>query len=471
MRRFLPKTLAGQFIALLLGALVVTQVVAALFFFGERHRTIRNVINEQVMLRTAGLAKLVEQTPPGTHPALLRATSSPFLRFRIDDAPAIEAGNGYDDAAALRDQFAAMLDPKPAEIRLTLAEHGWWDSMARGFQRFGRRSARDREHDEDREHRRESRRRFPAGMQIALKLPDGRWLNARAAAPRPPRGWGLYGLFTLGLFAALVVVIVIVSVRRIARPMRRLAGAADAFGRGAAVEALPEDGPAEVRRATQAFNTMRERIDRFVQDRTRMLAAISHDLRTPISALRIRAEFVEDEALRAKMLESLEEMQRMTEETLSFLREDASTEPTRVVDVAALAASLADDLADLGHDVTATDAESLVCRCRSVALKRALTNLVMNAVRYGQRARIAVAQEGDEAVITIDDDGPGIPPENMARVFEPFVRLEESRSQETGGLGLGLAIARSIVRGHGGEIALENRAGGGLRATVRLPLG
>jgi len=468
MKRLLPRTLAGQLIALLLGALVVTQAVAALVFIGERHRTIRNVVNEQVLQRTAGLARLVHRTPAGAHDSLLRSASSPFLRFSIGDAPGFASDPDDPAAEDLRDRLRALLDAPPAELRLALAEHDWWDGAWQTFRRYERRA---RHHGDDEHERGERASRRSTGMQIALALPDGRWLNARAASPRPPRGWGLYGLFTLGLAAALVVVIVIVSVRRITRPMERLAGAAEAFGRGAETPPLPETGPAEVRRATVAFNVMRERIERFVQDRTRMLAALSHDLRTPISSLRIRAEFVEDESLRAKMLESLEEMQRMTEETLAFLREEASTEPTRAVDLSALVSSLADDLADLGQDVTAADGPPLVCRCRTAALKRALTNLVTNAVRYGRRARIEVAREGGDAVVTIDDDGPGIPPEDFERVFEPFVRLEASRSAETGGLGLGLAIARSIVRGHGGEISLANRAEGGLRVQVRLPLG
>jgi signal transduction histidine kinase len=214
---------------------------------------------------------------------------------------------------------------------------------------------------------------------------------------------------------------------------------------------------------------MHDRLQRFVQDRTRMLAAISHDLRTPLTSLRLRAEFVDDEETRTKILETLDEMERMTEATLTFAREEARREDTRTVDLAALVESLCEDLRDLGMDVTYSGPSRLLYPCRSVSLKRALRNLIENAVGYGRRARVGLEQTATEVPIVIDDDGPGIPEADFERVFAPFVRLEESRSQETGGIGLGMAIARSIVRGHGGDITLANRPEGGLRATLHLP--
>jgi signal transduction histidine kinase len=236
------------------------------------------------------------------------------------------------------------------------------------------------------------------------------------------------------------------------------------------VPALAESGPLDIRQTTRAFNRMGGRLQRFVQDRTRMLAAISHDLRTPITTLRLRAEFVDDEETRAKILETLEEMQRMTEATLAFAREEANAEDTRTVDLAALVDSVCADLADLGQDVAFSGPERLPYACRPLSLKRALRNLIENAVAYGERARVALAAGDDGLRVMIDDDGPGIPEADFERVFQPFVRLEESRSLETGGIGLGMAIARSIVRAHGGEIELENRRGGGFRVTIRLPV-
>jgi signal transduction histidine kinase len=252
--------------------------------------------------------------------------------------------------------------------------------------------------------------------------------------------------------------------------MAALAAAAERAGRGEAVAPLPEVGPLDIRQTTRAFNRMHDRLQRFVQDRTRMLAAMSHDLRTPITSLRLRAEFIEDEEIKAKVLETPEEMQRMTEATLAFAREEAAAEDTRTVDLAALVESVVADLADLGQEVAFAPADRLPYACRPLGIKRALRNLIENAVRYGKRARLRLERGPDSLRITIDDDGPGIAAADAERVFQPFVRLEESRSAATGGIGLGLSIARSIIRGHGGEIDLLNRAEGGLQAVVTLPL-
>jgi signal transduction histidine kinase len=214
---------------------------------------------------------------------------------------------------------------------------------------------------------------------------------------------------------------------------------------------------------------MQERLRRFVGDRTRMLAAIGHDLRTPITSLKLRAELLDDEEARTKMLATLDEMQRMSEATLAFARDDAATEPTRVVDLAALLDSIADDLAEMGKPVTFIESPRLPYPCRPTALKRAVANLVENAIQYGERARVSLESRSVGPVIVVDDDGPGIPEERLDDVFKPFVRLEESRNRATGGAGLGLSIARSIVLSHGGDLVLANRKGGGLRAEIRLP--
>jgi signal transduction histidine kinase len=214
---------------------------------------------------------------------------------------------------------------------------------------------------------------------------------------------------------------------------------------------------------------MRERLDRYVRDRTAMLAAIAHDLRTPITTLRLRAEFIEDEETKTKVLETLGEMQEMTEAVLAFARGDAASEESRTIDIAALVESIVEDAAASGRDVRFEESSVATLNVRPVALRRAIGNLIDNATSYGLRARVSVGAGEDQVKILVDDDGPGIPSVDLERVFDPFVRLEGSRSRETGGAGLGLAIARSIVRAHGGDVRLENRPEGGLRAIVSLP--
>ena len=200
-----------------------------------------------------------------------------------------------------------------------------------------------------------------------------------------------------------------------------------------------------------------------------MLAAISHDLRTPITRLRLRAEFVDDDEQRAKMLNDLEQMEAMIAATLAFAREDSTNEPRKTLDLAALMQSVCDDATDMGCDVVYDGAARASYNGRPMALKRAFTNLVDNAVKYGGGARVVLEETREGIVVTVEDNGPGVPDSEIERIFEPFYRAETSRNRETGGTGLGLAVVRSIIRGHGGEVTLVNRTEGGLRATVTLP--
>jgi signal transduction histidine kinase len=311
-------------------------------------------------------------------------------------------------------------------------------------------------------------------MLVSLRLPDGEWLNLgiRLTPPRPWHSETFLAAFALMTVAAMGLIFW--ATRRLTRPVRQLAEAADRLGRDVNAPPLPEDGPREVATAAHAFNTMAERIRRFVQDRTQMLAAISHDLRTPITRMRLRAEFVEDEEIRAKMLADLAEMEAMVNASLAFARDEAALEPTVPLDIAALARTVLDEASDAGDAPPEAFAysgpERLTVRARPIALKRALSNLVQNALRYGGAARIRIEPPAGGMVrILVEDDGPGIPPALLEEVFQPFRRLEDSRNRETGGSGLGLAIARNIARGHGGDVTLENREGGGLSAILSLP--
>ncbi|WP_414532662.1 sensor histidine kinase [Magnetospirillum fulvum] len=200
-----------------------------------------------------------------------------------------------------------------------------------------------------------------------------------------------------------------------------------------------------------------------------MLAAISHDLKTPITRLRLRAEFIEDDEQRAKMLADLAEMEQMIASTLAFARDDAASEPRQRLDLAAMVQGMLEDMEDMDIACSYTGPDSLVIAARPVALKRAIANLLDNAVKYGGRAGVGLASGGGEIRLTIDDDGPGIPEDSRERVFAPFFRLESSRSRDTGGTGLGLAVARAAIRAHGGDITLANRPEGGLRVTLTLP--
>ncbi len=312
-------------------------------------------------------------------------------------------------------------------------------------------------------------------LVLGLLLPDGTWLNVHAMIP-PLRPWHSPSfLWAFGLMTLAAAALSLWAVRRLTAPVRTLAEAAEALGRDVNAPALPETGPSEVAAAAAAFNTMAARIRRFVQDRTELLTAIGHDLRTPITRLKLRAEFVEDDEQRRKMLADLEELEQMVAATLVFGRDARTGEPVVPLDLAELLRTVLDEAADarpemaenLGYEGPA----HLTLRARPLGLKRAFANLTSNAVLYGGAARLRLLPAGSDGMVTveIEDEGPGIPPEQLDLVFEPFHRGEPSRNRETGGVGLGLPIARNILRAHGGDITIANRPGGGLKATVRLP--
>jgi signal transduction histidine kinase len=307
-------------------------------------------------------------------------------------------------------------------------------------------------------------------LLVSVRLEDQSWVNF--STPR----FGTVPRFdpqVMLLSACIALVILIIAallLRWVTRPLRTLAVAAERFSLDAVPERLAETGPQEVRRAARAFNTMGDRILKLVGDRTQALAAVSHDLRTPITRVRLRSELLDDAETRALIDGDLAEMEQMIDGTLEFLKGGDSIEPRRLVDLASIARTIVDDMTDAGAQARLDGKPSLLVHGQPVALKRALGNLVANAVKHGGGAAVSLYVEGEWALVSVADGGPGIPPERLADVFDPFVRLETSRSKETGGVGLGLTIARGIARKHGGDVTLANRPEGGLLATLSLPV-
>ncbi len=449
--RLWPKSLAGRLAGLLILTLVLAQSLSFALFSGERIAALRGAYREDLFVRLVSLVGLIEKSPVDLQERVLAAASSPSFHVRLDPEPAIFSDRGGN--MNVRAGLAAAMGKPVEDVRVALGGPPW---------RAPRPGNRDAEG--DRPHRQP-----PPWLRASVRIADGRWLNAAADRPPvPPLGRPFLASFLISALA--VAAVGAAGVGFASRPLRRLAIAADRLGRGETFEPLPETGPQETRQANVAFNRMRERLDRYIRDRTAMLAAIAHDLRTPITSLRLRAEFIEDEEAKAKILETLAEMQAMAEAVLAFARGDAESEESRATDVSALVESIVEDVAASGREASFKDSPAVTLTCRPFALRRAVGNLIDNATFYGVRARACVEADKDEVRIIIDDDGPGIPSADLERVFDPFVRLEGSRSRETGGAGLGLAIARSIVRAHGGDVKLTNRAEGGLRAIATLPL-
>lgn len=461
-----PRLLGGlrlQLLLPLLAGLILAQIVSFALFFNERGRAVRTALATEIAGRVSNTARLLEGAGRPYDMSILRSAESPFLRLSLTPKPFVfgQEGPGSDQILTnIRSELGnadrtihilvSPLERPPSGMPEDTDAMPWMRGM----------------------HRRHHPR--PAGamrLVLSMHLADGTWLNARTLFHRPPLQAAWPSLVAMVLTGLAIVGIVLWATQRVARPMQALAEATDRFGRGGEDVPLPLSGPDEVRRVTQAFNAMQERIARHMRERSQMLAALGHDLRSPITALRLRAEMVDDDEMRERLSTSIEEMQSMVETSLDFARGIGGDEPSIEIDIRSLIEDIAGELRDSGADVDVELGVAALAVGRPVSLKRVFRNIIENAARYGERARISLSASEGTIIVIIDDDGPGLDEANLESVFEPFSRLESSRSRDTGGIGLGLTIARDIIGAHGGDITLENRDSGGLRARIILPKG
>jgi signal transduction histidine kinase len=309
------------------------------------------------------------------------------------------------------------------------------------------------------------------GIVISLQLQSGQWLNAEVH----PHEWHFRQKldWLLKITAAFVFVgaVALFFIRRIGRPLNHLTAAARKFADGMEATEVAEDGPIDLRRAIRSFNAMQRQVASEVARRTGTLAAISHDVRTPLTALRVKAEMVDDSAVRESLIASVERMERITASALEYLKGESRGEPMRAVDLSALLESECAEFEELGHDVSFVGEHGVQRSCRPEALARAVRNLIDNAIKYGGNARVSLRTGANFVEIAIADDGPGIPEDQLRLAIEPFERLSTARASERGGFGLGLAIVRAIAEGHEGELVLTKHEPHGLVATIRLPAG
>jgi signal transduction histidine kinase len=307
------------------------------------------------------------------------------------------------------------------------------------------------------------------GALVEIGLPGAQWLSVLIADYPMERASLLSILLKLSPILIVIGLLSVWTARRLAAPIRDFARAAETLGVDMTAPPLAVRGPHELRNAIRAFNLMQERLRRFLNDRTQMLAAISHDLRAPLARLRLRAEFVEDTEQQRKMFGDLQAMNAMIDTTLAFAADDARQEPRRLVDLGILVEDVCEDATDAGGSVSYAGSRGIEITCRPSTIRRAVANLIDNAVKYAGAARVRIVREQGRIVIVIDDDGPGIPTEEQEKVFAPFYRLDPARDPEKAGVGLGLSVARTIARQHGGDVTLANRDDGGLSVRLELP--
>jgi signal transduction histidine kinase len=304
---------------------------------------------------------------------------------------------------------------------------------------------------------------------LGVRLKDGSW----AVFATSHRSWGpdraIRWLIRVVFLASSIVVVTLITARQFARPIKKLAAAVGEFGVNHRAPAIPESGPQELRQVIRTFNEMQAQIQKFISYRTMMLAAISHDLRTPLTRVRLRGELIEDSEQQARLFRDVDEMQAMVDGALAFFRDDAVTEPTTSFDLPTVLQTIANDYADQSIDIRYQGPAQATYQGRPFALKRAFNNLVENAIKYATPPDIELVREPRAWVVVVSDRGPGIPESALGSVFRPYYRVDKSRNRGTGGVGLGLTVAQAIVHGHGGDITLENAPGGGLQARVVLP--
>jgi signal transduction histidine kinase len=409
----------------------------------------RPSIDQTGLLDRAGdLVRVVEAAPVESRQIIAAAASNPALR--VDwYPPGSRVGFVLEAAARLRTLRDPRLDVVGHQRRMVLFD---------------------------------PRNPLPAGMafpngavgaeaeSLSVELQDGGW----AVFTVPQRTWGLNSRVRMGIGLAFLVlsiaVVATAAAYQMSRPIRDFSSALRRFGSDPRASPIPEAGPRELRETIRAFNAMQAQIQKFVDDRTSMLAAISHDLRTPLTKVRLRGEYIDDPEQRVRLFQDVEHMQAMIDSALSFFRDDIRDEESATFDFPELLRTIVDDYTDQGADVVYRGPEHIPFRGRPFALKRAFTNLVDNAVKHGSASEVELEYTPREFSVTVRDAGPGIPPEMFERVFAPFYRLDASRNRSTGGVGLGLTSARAVIRGHGGDVVLRNRVSGGLEVEVTLPV-
>ena len=480
--RLWPRSLLGQMLlALALGLLIAQSISAVLLYQAAENR------REQALVNAAAF-RLLGNPPPDRERSERRrgredtARNGPRRADRRAWARANADGMTQGLPIPLRLQMTETSPILPGEARDTSREQALREILGNQGIVTGELIVVSRPLSEDpvthgRERLRErmTRTMGPGArvMVAAVQMPErAGWTVARVVEPPPQRGAlrtiiGQTLLIFLFLFALQFLLL-----RRITRPLQLLTGRTERFARTQdPSEPLTPEGPDDIRRLISAHNSMEAKVGALLDEKDVMLGAIGHDLKTPLAALRVRIESVEDDHERGRMAASIEDITRSLDDILSLARVGRASEPPERAELSSLVASVVEEFEDMGEPVTLAETSRIVHPVHVTWLRRALRNLISNAVRYGKSAEVSLTRSGTDIILRVQDNGPGIPADRIEAMLEPFTRGEASRNRDTGGAGLGLTLARAIAEQHGGELVLANRPEGGLMAEIRLPLG
>ena len=474
LKKLVPRTLSGQLMGLLFGVLIIAQVINLALLVGTQRFQARDSAFNSAIDHTARLiAELPDEIPDDLPYMFPRERGGVRGSFFITTDNLVDTNEGGKYLPRYNLRFQDALEERgvtPLQTYVVFFPDGHASRSARAYQEGGQIDAPSRSRPTPGLNDMDGDRRLNLQeIRFSAELEPGIWFNSMM--PRLPTE-SLTGRIILatGLLLGLSLFAAWFFARRISRPISDFAKAAERLGRGDNIELLSETGPADMQLAASAFNKMQTRVTRMLETQRTMLRAVGHDLRTPLTSLRLRAENIADDVEREKVISTLNDMTVMTEEILSWAKDASGSEEIASVDLVSFLESLTDDYQDQGHDVVLQGFETLKIRMRRTSIKRALQNLINNALQFGQAATVSVERKADAVIIHVDDNGPGVTPAQLSEILKPFVRLETSRNKDTGGTGLGLSIANSIAQIHGGTLILSNCIPTGLRASLSIPI-
>lgn len=478
MKAFLPRSLSGQLALVMAGALLVASIVNFVLLIGERQRALLIEQSGFPIARFVDVARDVTASPPERGRPASIARQGPG-RYQVQASNQIDSRSLPRDAGLEQRLRAAVLDAglTPGEIRASVQtiirpERSAGMRERLGGQGPGFSGNGPRVQNPANDYRPNGGSRPPREAReivLAMQIPDGRWLTSVTVGPEGTSGdIFLLGASTFVIFAFVLAAALWIA-SRVARPLQDLTAAAQKVGAAGEPQEVTVQGPGDVRQTLEAFNTMSRRVSQLLSEKDVMLGALGHDLRTPLSSLRIRIENMEPEVERQKAIRTIEEASDLLEDILELARQGRSKEPIKAMDISILVQDMVEDYAETGAPVSLTVAEKGPVACRPVLFRRALRNLIDNAVAYGERARLSVSRENGDVLVKVEDDGPGMSAEALRSAADPFYRGDTSRNRTTGGAGLGITLADAIAKAHGGSLSLENRSPHGLSVTIRMP--
>lgn len=450
-RRLAPRSIAGQMMAVLGVSFTLLLTILAVFEYLEYDNVVETAQGDFTIKRLSRIKPVIDSIRDDEIANYLDRVSHCHEGYALSESP-YDTVRKTDETQAIASEIGHALSMKPDTVRIGFAT---FDRSDFSYGECG-----------------PSEMKFPLeGMVVSLRIAPDRWLNAEVH----PHVWHFTPsiadwLIRSGTAFLLIGAVAFLFVRRLSEPFKKLTDAAGTFASGLEVTELKETGPPDVKRAIRSFNVMQRQVTDEMKRRTNTLAAISHDIRSPLTALRVKAELIDDEELRADHIASIEKMESITTSALAFLKGESRNEPIRRVDLGELVDSECADFRELGATVNFECAETIQYACRPDAMARAVRNLIENAIKYAGSADVSLGHAGDDIEISVSDRGPGIPADKLELVLEPFERISDARESDAGGFGLGLSIAKAVIEGHDGVFQLKPNIPNGLIVKMKLPV-